>query len=236
MHVKLIELTEDAEQLMVYIARVSNPSNQDNRNHARLIRYCLEHGHVSIFEHAHMTLEIETSLAIATQILRHRSFTFQQFSQRYADASQLGFEPLQLREQSEKNRQSSVAVIDLEKNTHYQQRWNFLCGQLEGLYADMLKDGVARECARMVLPQCTATRLYMTGNVRSWIHYLQLRTQPDTQGEHRAVAVAAQAIFVEKLPVVAAALGWTGGADEGAPATDSGPVGLMVGNGHGSND
>lgn len=210
MNVKLQSITPDAEKTIVYIARVSNPANQANESYAKLLRYCIEHQHWSVFEHAHLTLEIETSLAIATQILRHRSFTFQQFSQRYSDPlkSGLTFEPIQLRKQAEKNRQSSVGDIDPDLARHYRERWNFLRGQVEGLYTDMVRNGVARECARMVLPQCTGTRLYMTGCVRSWIHYLQLRTQSDTQGEHRDVAAAAQAIFVEQLPVIADALGW----------------------------
>ncbi len=208
MQVKLVSITPDAEGLMIYIARVSNPSNQSNENYSHLLRYCIEHKHWSIFESAHMTLEIETSLAIATQILRHRSFTFQQFSQRYSSPAQLGYESLQLRQQAEKNRQSSTDDIPAADAHIYQSRWNFLRGQIEGLYTDMLRAGVARECARMVLPQCTTTRLYTTGNIRSWIHYLQLRTQPDTQAEHREVAIAAQNIFAEQLPVTAEALGW----------------------------
>lgn len=209
MQVKLVEITENAEQRICHIARVSNPANQDNPKYARLLRYCIEHQHWSVFEHVHMTLEIETSLAIATQILRHRSFTFQQFSQRYSDVTQLGFEPLQLRQQAEKNRQSSTDPLNEDDARALLNRWSFLRGQVEGLYRDMLKSGVARECARMVLPQCTTTRVYMTGNIRSWVHYLQLRTQPDTQLEHRQVAEAAQAIFVENLPTIADALGWS---------------------------
>lgn len=208
MKVTLEAITPNAEATICRIARVSNPSNQDNPEYARLIRYCLEHGHWSIFEHSHLTLEIETSLAVATQILRHRSFTFQQFSQRYSDASQLGFEPVELRQQAEKNRQSSTTPLDGRKAEKAELLISELLAEAEYTYRELLHLGVARECARMVLPQTTTTRLYMTGNIRSWIHYLQLRTQPDTQGEHRLVAEAARAIFVEQLPTIAAALGW----------------------------
>lgn len=207
MNVKLQSITPDAEATMIYIARVSNPANQDNPEYARLIRYCLEHGHVSVFEHAHMTLEIETSLAIATQILRHRSFTFQQLSARYQNPLSVGgFEPIELRKQAEKNRQSSAEPID---SLELAMLIDDHLAHSEWLYGRLLEAGVARECARFVLPQCTQTRLYMTGNIRSWIHYLQLRTQPDTQLEHRQIALAAQVIFIAHLPVVAEALGWT---------------------------
>lgn len=209
MLVKLEEITQSAEQRICHIARVSNPANQDNPDYAKLLCYCIEHQHWSVFEHAHMTLEIETSLAIATQILRHRSFTFQQFSQRYSEVYLQDCEPIQFRLQSPKNRQSSTEPISDELAKHYQGRWAFVRGTIEALYLDMLKDGIARECARMILPQATETRLYMTGNIRSWIHYLQLRTQPDTQLEHREVALAAQRIFMRYLPVIADALGWT---------------------------
>jgi thymidylate synthase (FAD) len=206
----LEEITPNAQQRMCRIARVSNPTNQDNPSYARLLRYCIEHQHWSVFEHAHMTLEIETSLAIATQILRHRSFVFQSFSQRYNSpiAAGLEFEPIELRKQAEKNRQSSTEPVSDKQARIFRYRLAELQGLTESLYQDMLAAGVARECARFALPQNTTTRLYMTGNMRSWIHYLQLRTQPDTQLEHRAVALAAQEIFVEHLPVVAAALGW----------------------------
>ena len=215
MQVSLEEITANAEQRICHIARVSNPANQDNPDYARLLRYCIEHQHWSIFEHSHMTLEIETSLAIATQILRHRSFTFQQFSQRYSDATTLGFEPVQWRKQAAKNRQGSTEPIDATELT---KALSDHLARGAWLYRQLLEAGVARECARFVLPQCTTTRLYMTGNVRSWIHYLQLRTQPDTQLEHRQVATAAQRIFVERLPVVAEALGWAKSKAAEAPA------------------
>lgn len=208
MQVKLEEITPGAEQRICRIARVSNPANQDNPSYARLIKYCIEHGHWSVFEHGHMTLEIETSLAIATQLLRHRSFTFQQFSQRYSDPTDMGFQYIELRAQAAKNRQSSTTPLPDDIADALQARIHDLQHQTLKLYDDLLKAGVARECARFVLPQNTTTRMYMTGNVRSWVHYLQLRTQPDTQLEHRQVALEAQRIFVEQLPVIAEALGW----------------------------
>lgn len=208
MRVTLEEITVEAERRIIRIARVSNPANQDSPEYSKLIRYCIQHQHWSVFEHAHMTLEIETSTAIATQILRHRSFTFQQFSQRYADPTELGFEEIELRRQSEKNRQSSTDIVDDEKAGYLQN--NIQAHLIWGrrLYLELLDAGVAKECARFVLPQCTTTRLYMTGNIRSWIHYLQLRTKEDVQKEHREVALMAQKIFCRELPVIALALEW----------------------------
>lgn len=209
MKVNLHAITPNAEQTMCYVARVSNPANQDNPNYTKLLRYCIQHGHWSVFEHAHLTLEIKTSLAVATQILRHgKGFCFQQFSQRYSDPTDMGFEYIDLRKQAAKNRQSSTEPLPDDVADALQARIHDLQHQTLKLYDDMLEAGVARECARFILPQATSTRLYMTGNVRSWIHYLQLRTQPDTQSEHRQVALAAQAIFVEQLPTIAEALGW----------------------------
>lgn len=211
MRVKLAEVTPDAEKKIIRIARVSSPQNQDSPEYIRLLRYCVKHGHWSVFEHAHMTVEIETSLAIATQILRHRSFTFQQFSQRYADVSTLGFETVYLRKQAETNRQSSTDPLDDEKAQKLQNNIDAFLIQSRRLYLELLDAGVAKECARMVLPQCTTTRMYMTGNIRSWIHYLQLRTGEDVQLEHRAVAAEIQKIFTEQFPAISSALGWVEG-------------------------
>lgn len=187
---------------------MSNPSNQDNPEYARLLNYCIKHQHWSVFEHAHLTLEIETSTAIATQILRHRSFTFQQFSQRYADPFEMGFEDIKLRKKAEKNRQSSGELLESEKLEKLQDNINAHLTWARRLYLELADAGVAKECARFILPQCTTTRLYMTGNIRSWIHYLQLRTQEDVQLEHRQVALEAQKIFIENLPTISEALGW----------------------------
>lgn len=209
MRVKLQEITEDAEKTIIYIARVSNPNNQQNPEYAKLIKYCITHEHWSVFEHAHMTIEIETSLAIATQLLRHRSFTFQQFSQRYADASELGFEEFELRRQADKNRQSSTLRIEEEQEQKLQENIAAHLTWSRRLYLELLDAGVAKECARFVLPQCTTTRLYMTGNIRSWIHYLQLRTKENVQLEHRQVALAIKNIFILQLPTISQALEWT---------------------------
>lgn len=208
MKVSLESVTVDAEKQIIRIARVSNPNNQNNPEYARLIKYCITHQHWSVFEHAHMTVEIETSLAIATQILRHRSFTFQQFSQRYANVSELGFEEIQLRKQAEKNRQSSTETLSGKKADYLHNRINTVLTLNRQLYLELLDAGIAKECARMVLPQCTDTRLYMTGNIRSWIHYLMLRTQPDTQLEHRQVALEIQKIFIKWFPTISEALEW----------------------------
>lgn len=208
MKVKLEEITEDAEKRIIRIARVSNPGNQDNPEYAKLLTYCIKNEHWSVFEHAHMTMEIETSVAIATQLLRHRSFTFQQFSQRYSDPTEMGFEPIQLRLQSEKNRQSSIDPLGNELEEELEQNWFAILEEIQHLYNKMLTAGVAKECARFILPQCTTTRLYMTGNIRSWIHYLILRTKVNVQLEHREVAVRAKKIFQSQLPITAIALGW----------------------------
>lgn len=208
MKVKLVEITEDAEKQIVRIARVSNPNNQDNPEISKLIKYCITHEHWSIFEHAHLTLEIETSRVIAAQMLRHRSFTFQEFSQRYSDPTEMGFEPIELRRQAEKDRQSSTLRIEEAAERELEEAWFSVLEEIQHLYNRMREAGVARECARFILPGCTTTRLYMTGNVRSWIHYIQLRTKPNVQTEHRAVARHAKKIFSEQMPIIALALGW----------------------------
>lgn len=208
MKVNLEEITPEAEKKIIRIARVSNPKNQDNPEYSRLLNYCIQHSHWSIFEHAHMTVEIETSLAIATQILRHRSFTFQQFSARYSNITELGFEPIEWRKQAEKNRQSSSELVDVSLIQDFNDTWFLILEEIQQFYDQLIAFGVAKECARFILPQCTTTRLYMTGNIRSWIHYLQLRTGEDVQEDHRKVAREIQKIFIEQLPVTAQALGW----------------------------
>ena len=176
MNVKLVSITPDAEKTMAYIARVSNPSNQDNEKFAGLLKYCIKHQHWSVFEQSTMTLEIETTRAIAAQILRHRSFTFQEFSQRYADAKLLEtIELPELRRQDSKNRQNSIDDLDPAVVEKLEKQMNTLFSSSLALYNQMLESGVAKECARFVLPLATPTRLYMTGSCRSWIHYIQLR-------------------------------------------------------------
>ena len=210
MTVKLISVTPDAEQHMAYCARVSNPSNQDNDKYAGLLRYCIKHQHWSIFEQAFMTLEINTTRAIAAQILRHRSFTYQEFSQRYADSSMLGeVIPLpDLRRQDSKNRQNSIDDLDEFIVQRLQMQMQTLFSSSMNLYHQMLDAGVAKECARNVLPLCVPTRLYMSGSVRSWIHWIDLRSANGTQKEHMLLAEGARAIFKEQFPTVSEALEW----------------------------
>ena len=208
--VKLISVTPKAEETMGYVARVSNPNNQDNPNVTGLLKYCIKHGHWSVFEQAHMTVEIETTRGLAAQILRHRSFTFQEFSQRYADSSLLADEiPLpELRRQDLKNRQNSTDDMDQRKVNHYNRKMEQHFKQGMKLYQNMLKDGVAKECARFVLPLATPTRLYMTGSVRSWVHYIDLRSAHGTQKEHMDLVENVRKIFVEQFPIVSQALEW----------------------------
>jgi len=210
MTVKLVSVTPDAEQTMAYVARVSNPANQQNENYAGLLRYCIKHNHWSVFEQSFMTLEIETTRAIAAQILRHRSFTFQEFSQRYADSSLLSKAiPLpELRRQDTKNRQNSIDDLDPLIIDRLEKQMNTLFDSSMALYQQMLKAGVAKECARNVLPLCTPTRIYMSGSCRSWIHYIDLRSAHGTQKEHMDIANACKEVFVEQFPTVAEALEW----------------------------
>ena len=209
MNVKLVSVTPDAEQLMAYIARVSNPSNQDNEKYAGLLKYCIKHNHWSVFEQSTMTLEIETTRAIAAQILRHRSFTFQEFSQRNAASTALGDIPLpELRRHDTKNRQNSIDDLDEFTVQTLQLQMTTLFSSALALYNQMLEDGVAKECARMVLPLCTPTRIYMTGSCRSWIHYINLRSAHGTQKEHMVIAEACRKVFTEQFPAVSEALEW----------------------------
>ena len=212
MNVTLVSVTPDAEKTMGYVGRVSNPKNQDNPKVAGLLGYCIKHGHWSVFEQAHMTLEINTTRGLAAQILRHRSFTYQEFSQRYADSSLLGDTiPLpELRKQDLKNRQNSTDDMDDRKVKWYNYRMQKHFKEGMKLYQNMLKDGVAKECARFVLPLATPTRLFMTGSVRSWIHYIELRSGHGTQKEHMDIANACKDVFRAQFPIVSEALGWNG--------------------------
>ena len=207
--IKLVSVTPDAEKLMAYVARVSNPKNQDNEKFAGLLKYCITHGHWSVFEQAFMTIEINTTRGIAAQILRHRSFTYQEFSQRYADSNLLGdIELPELRRQDDKNRQNSIDDLDPEMVEKFNRQMNTLFSSAFGLYNQMLKAGVAKECARFVLPLATPTRIYMTGSCRSWIHYINLRSAHGTQKEHMDIANGCKKIFVENFPSVSEALEW----------------------------
>ena len=208
--VKLVSITPDAEKTMAYIARVSNPSNQNNDDFAGLLKYCIKHQHWSVFEQSSMTLEIETTRAIAAQILRHRSFTFQEFSQRYADTNLIAEKiPLPaLRKQDLKNRQNSTDDLDEFVKQDIEMTITAHFNHAERLYKKMLEAGVAKECARMVLPLATPTRLYMTGSCRSWVHYINLRSAHGTQKEHMDIAEGCREVFTEQFPVVSKALDW----------------------------
>ena len=207
--VKLITSTPDAEKSMAYIARVSNPKNQDNNDFTKLIGYCIKNEHWSVFEQAYMTLQIETTRGIAAQILRHRSFTFQEFSQRYADSRQLGEIPIpELRRQDNKNRQNSISDLSEEVINHFNKKIKQQFNLNKKLYEEMLEAGIAKECARFVLPLATPTRIYMTGSCRSWIHYINLRTANGTQKEHMDIAKECKNIFLKEYPVVSSALNW----------------------------
>tara|TARA_Y100000592_G_scaffold49307_1_gene78052 strand:- start:5746 stop:6381 length:636 start_codon:yes stop_codon:yes gene_type:complete len=210
MSVKLVSVTPDAEKTMAYIARVSNPNNQDNEKFAGLLKYCIVHNHWSVFEQSTMTLEIETTRAIAAQILRHRSFTYQEFSQRYADTGLISkdIQLPELRRQDTKNRQNSIDDLDEFVKQKLEMQMRTLFHSAQSLYNQMLEEGVAKECARMVLPLCTPTRIYMTGSCRSWIHYINLRSAHGTQKEHMKIAEACRDVFVEQFPIVSEALEW----------------------------
>jgi thymidylate synthase (FAD) len=203
-------VTPDAEKTMAYVARVSNPSNQDNENYAKLLSYCIKHNHWSVFEQAFMTLEIETNRGIAAQILRHRSFTYQEFSQRYADTNLLATEiPIpELRRQDTKNRQNSIDDLEEDKVFVMNKMIQDLFKDSQDVYNFLLSQGVAKECARFVLPLATPTRIYMTGSVRSWIHYINLRSANGTQKEHMDIANECKKVFVEQFPIVSEALEW----------------------------
>jgi thymidylate synthase (FAD) len=210
MEVKFVSMTQPegditAEGLIAYCARVSSP-NQENPNYAKLLKYCADHGHWSVFEMADMTLEITTTRAIAPQILRHKSFSFQEFSLRYAEA--MGYEPCEARRQDDKNRQNSIDDLPESVKRRFRATQAHIWEICHDYYQQALDDGVAKECARSLLPLNTKTRMYMKGSVRSWIHYFQVRCDSATQKEHRDIALAARQIFCEKFPTVAEALGF----------------------------
>ena len=205
-NVKLVSITPKAEELIAYCARVSNPSNQLNTESERLLTYLIKHKHWSPFEMAHMVLEINTTRAIAAQILRHRSFSFQEFSQRYADVSLMEFaSPPDLRRQDTKNRQNSIDDLDPDLTRLRQQQIETLYMSSQSLYNQLLADGVAKECAREILPLGTPSRLYMSGSIRSWLHYIDLRSANGTQKEHQDIALACGEILLAQMPTVYAA-------------------------------
>ena len=204
MNVQLVWATPNAEEMIVKMARVSAPSNQDNMDTApRLLRYLIKHRHWSPFEMANLCVEIETTRAISPQILRHRSFSFQEFSQRYADTNELGSAVIpHLRRQDNKNRQNSIDDLSSEEIGSYYRRISELYENAEHLYREMVSNGVAKECARSILPLSTQTRLFMNGTIRSWIHYLQLRCEEGTQFEHRLIADSIKRIFCKQFPII----------------------------------
>ena len=215
----LVSVTPDAEKTIGYVARVSNPKNQENPNVEGLLKYCIKHGHWSVFEQAFMTLEIHTTRAISPQILRHRSFTYQEFSQRYADSSLLSETiPLpELRLQDEKNRQNSIDGVDPFTKQKYEilMQHHFKAGM--ELYQQMLEEGIAKECARNVLPLAVPTKMYMSGSLRSWIHYIDLRSANGTQKEHMDIAETCIKHFICQFPIISRALGWCPDSDCGCP-------------------
>jgi len=223
MSVKLISISKpvetdgvkNAEDLVAYCARVSNPSNQLNKKTApKLLKYLIKHKHWSPFEMVSMTLEIKTSRAIAAQILRHRSFAFQEFSQRYSEV--LTSHPIELRKQGKTNRQVGDELIDpVIMDEWFAEMTRPASGIIEDyidfsfkIYQRLISVGVAKESARMILPQSTETTMYMAGSLRSWIHYIELRTQKETQKEHREVAEDCKKVFIEQCPTLAEALKW----------------------------
>lgn len=216
MKVELISITKpvkkdllefSSEELMSFVARVSNPSNQMNTaTSSKLLGYCIKNSHWSVFEHVNMTVEITTSRAIAAQILRHRSFVFQEFSQRYSEA--LTNEKVEARRQDTKNRQNSIADMDEEDKEWFERQQKRLWGEAKAEYDEAIRRGIAKEQARFLLPLSTQTTLYMTGNVRNWIHYISLRSENGTQKEHADIAIAIQNIFIEQFPAISEALEW----------------------------
>lgn len=205
MKVELIHCTPDAERLIVKMARVSSPDNEDNwETGPKLLRYCLKHKHFSIFEMASMCVKIETERDIAAQIIRHRSFSFQEFSTRYSATRPA--EIPSFRRQDEKNRQSSYDDIPKDDEIRFRSAAAQVIGKAFGVYESMLAQGVAKETARRILPLCTPTTLYMHGTIRSWIHYIQLRCDNGTQLEHREIARACRSIFIQQFPVIGEAV------------------------------
>lgn len=206
MNARLVWITPDAEHVIAHCARVSNPSNQDNPDIAGLLRYCAKNRHWSIFEMANACVEIETSRAITAQIARHRSFSFQEFSQRYAVVHE--FEDADPRRQDMKNRQNSIDDLPEDVRLWWELEYRQLLTSASALYGEAVGRGIAKECARMVLPMSSRSKMYMNGTIRSWIHYLDLRTHEHTQKEHRDVALAIRGLLARELPVIAEAVGW----------------------------
>lgn len=207
---RLVSVTPDAEKNIVYMARVSNPANQQSHDTApKLIRYLIKHRHWSPFEMASMQVEIETTRSIAAQILRHRSASYQEFSQRYSDVTVLPEIPVpMLRRQDIANKQASHADLPADLVESFSARISAHFAAANALYAEMLAAGVAKECARDVLPLATPTRLYMSATIRTWIHYIEIRAGVETQLEHRMIAESVKSIFIAQFPAISEAMGW----------------------------
>lgn len=206
MRVRLVWITPKAESVIAYCARVSNPANQENPDIEKLIRYCAKHAHWSVFETANACLEIETSRAIAAQIIRHRSFAFQEFSQRYAKVQ--GVEPVSPRRQDARNRQNSVDDLPDDVKEWWSEGYDRVIRESRRFYDEAIAKGIAKESARMVLPMASSSRLYMNGTIRSWIHYVGVRTTEGTQKEHRDIALAIRDLLAAEIPLIARAVGW----------------------------
>ena len=204
-NVELVHVTPDAESLIAYMARVSNPNNQDNPESERLIKYLIKHRHWSPFEMVNMCVQIETTRSVAAQILRHRSFSFQEFSQRYAQVTEPAAIP-QLRRQDLKNRQNSTDDLPINTVKEFNVKINSYFELGEALYEEMLLAGVAKECARDVLPLASPTKLYMNGTLRSWLHYTDLRCANGTQLEHKQIADQVKSLIEQQFPTVYAAM------------------------------
>jgi len=202
---KLVWISPEAEKHIAYCARVSS-SHQDNPEYAKLIAYCIKHNHWSILEQANMCIEINTSRAISAQILRHRSFNFQEFSQRYASVQ--SFEVYEARRQDTKNRQNSVSDMSNEDEKWFEEQQEVVQENSERIYNEALAKGIAKEQARFLLPMSSSTKMYMNGTVRSWVHYIQVRIDESTQKEHRDIAEEIKKIFIEQMPIISEALGW----------------------------
>ena len=202
---KLVSITSNAEKTIAYCARVSNPRNQNSDNIEKLLSYCIKNNHWSIFEQANLIIEIQTSRAISPQILRHRSFTFQEFSQRYSETTNKI--TYQARRQDIKNRQNSIDDLNEEVSEYFIKSQEEVWSLAYDRYQNCLEKGIAKECARFLLPSQSMTRLYMNGTVRSWIHYIELRSGNGTQIEHQEIANQCKEIFSEELPIIASSLG-----------------------------
>lgn len=204
--VKLLWITPKAEEMIAYATRVSNFKNQDNPKFKGLLKYCIREKHWSPFEMANMCLEIETTRGISAQIIRHRSFSFQEFSQRYSEVQEIM--DIDIRRQDEKNRQNSISDIDEETKVWFNEEYDKIKKATQELYSKSLEKGVAKECARFIMPMSSKTKIYMNGSIRSWIHYIELRSANGTQKEHMEIAEEAKNIFKKELPNISEALGW----------------------------